>query len=162
MGIICISSSIICIIMSSIKLTYFNLRGRAELARLILAQAGAQYEDCRVEQGNWPDLKKTLPMGQLPVLEVEGTTIAQSIAIARYLARRFGLAGKSDLVAAEADQAVDALDDLMNEIIIGWKEKDEEKKEAMKKKLKAETIPNWLKMMEGLLTSKGGNHFAGN
>ena len=33
--------------MSGIKLTYFNLMGRAETTRLILAQAGVAFEDKR-------------------------------------------------------------------------------------------------------------------
>jgi hypothetical protein len=41
----------------NIKLVYFNARGRAELARLILAQAGADYEDKRVERSDWPAYK---------------------------------------------------------------------------------------------------------
>ena len=45
--------------MSGIKLTYFNLKGRAELARLILAQAEVEYEDCRIEKEEWPELKKS-------------------------------------------------------------------------------------------------------
>ena len=80
--------------MSGIKLVYFNVMGRAETARLILAQAGVSYEDKRIEKEEWPALKASLPMGQLPVLEVDGKTIGQSMAIARYCARRFGLAGK--------------------------------------------------------------------
>ena len=47
------------LIMSGIKLTYFNLKGRAELARLILAQAEVEYEDCRIEKEEWPELKKS-------------------------------------------------------------------------------------------------------
>ena len=39
------------------KLIYFNARGRAELARLILAQAGEDYIDERVERDDWPKLK---------------------------------------------------------------------------------------------------------
>ena len=39
------------------KLTYFNLKGRAELARLILAQAEVQYEDCRISKEEWQSLK---------------------------------------------------------------------------------------------------------
>ena len=41
------------------KLIYFNLRGRAELSRLILAQSGAEYEDKRVEweSDEWFELK---------------------------------------------------------------------------------------------------------
>ena len=39
------------------KLTYFNLRARAEIARLILAHAGEDYEDKRIEFSDWPELK---------------------------------------------------------------------------------------------------------
>ena len=39
------------------KLTYFNGKGRAEPARLILAQAGVEYEDIRIEFNEWPALK---------------------------------------------------------------------------------------------------------
>jgi glutathione S-transferase len=42
---------------SSYKLTYFNARGRAEVARLCLAAAGIKYENVRVEQADWPTLK---------------------------------------------------------------------------------------------------------
>ena len=41
------------------------------------------------------------------------------------------------------------------------KEQDETKKAEMKKKMESETLPSWLKMMEGLLTKQGGNYFAG-
>ena len=30
------------------------------------------------------------PFGQLPILEVEGVTLGQNLAISRYLARKFG------------------------------------------------------------------------
>lgn len=39
------------------KLIYFNLRGRGELARLVLHQAGVQFEDYRVDRADWPQLK---------------------------------------------------------------------------------------------------------
>eukprot|EP00090_Calanus_glacialis_P024774 TRINITY_DN38474_c0_g1_i1.p1 TRINITY_DN38474_c0_g1~~TRINITY_DN38474_c0_g1_i1.p1 ORF type:complete len:218 (-),score=60.65 TRINITY_DN38474_c0_g1_i1:146-736(-) len=138
------------------------MTARGELSRLILAQARAEYEDCRIERAEWPALKKTLCLAQLPVLEVEGKVIAQSMSIARYLARRFGLAGKTDLDAAEADQTIDAIKDLWNIVTPMMKEQDNVKRAEMKKKLETETLPNWLKMMETLLTSKGGIHFAGN
>ena len=79
-----------------------------------------------------------------------------------HLPFRFGLAGKTDIDAAEADQAVDALNDLMINVLPIRRENDEEKKAELKKKVQIETMPSWLKMMEALLTSKGGNHFAGN
>lgn len=39
------------------KIHYFNLKGRAELARLILSQAGVEFEDVRFERSEWPALK---------------------------------------------------------------------------------------------------------
>ena len=42
---------------TKIKLTYFNVRGRAEPARLILAQAGVDYQDIRIEREDWPKVK---------------------------------------------------------------------------------------------------------
>ena len=53
------------------KLTYFNLRGRAELIRYIFAAAGQEYEDVRIEKENWPAEKPKAPFGALPYLEVQ-------------------------------------------------------------------------------------------
>ena len=53
-----------------------------------------------------------MPFGQVPVLEVDGKVLAQSITIARYLAREHGLAGETSWDQAIADQYVDNLSDL--------------------------------------------------
>ena len=54
--------------MPSYKLYYFNLRGRAELARLIFAYAGVEYEDVRFDRNTeWPTIyKNKMPFGQCP------------------------------------------------------------------------------------------------
>ena len=54
-------------------------------------------------------MKPTTPFGQLPLLEVDGELISESVAIARYCAREFGLAGKTTFESAQADEIVDAL-----------------------------------------------------
>ena len=74
--------------MAQIKLTYFNLRARAEPARLVLAYAGAKYDDVRLpapwdNPKPWAALKPTTPYGQCPLLEWDGEEIAQSMAITR-------------------------------------------------------------------------------
>ena len=43
--------------MPEYKLKYFNFRGRAELPRLMFAEAGQCYEDIRIEQEDWPKEK---------------------------------------------------------------------------------------------------------
>jgi len=51
------------------KLHYFNVRGRAELARLILAHAAINYEDIRHTLEEWPALKASkLPLDPPPLL----------------------------------------------------------------------------------------------
>ena len=69
------------------KLTYFNLRGRGEIARLIFAAAGQEYQDNRVEFAAWPTIKPTTPFGSLPYLDVVdgGKTVrlAQSVTIGK-------------------------------------------------------------------------------
>ena len=81
--------------MPSYKLYYFNLKGRAELTRLIFAAAGVEYTDVRVS--DWPASRDETPLGQLPYLEIDGVKLPQSIAIARFIAREFNLAGKTNL-----------------------------------------------------------------
>ena len=122
--------------MSDIKLVYFNVKGRAETARLVLAYAGVQYEDKRIEGGGWDfdffkkrlflnqfisaemaALKPTLPFGQLPVLEYKGTTICQSMTIARFLANEFGLAGDTPIEKAQVDEVVDSISDFQNALV---------------------------------------------
>lgn len=44
--------------MPEYKLHYFNWKGRAELARLILKQADVEFEDVRYDRVNdWPSIK---------------------------------------------------------------------------------------------------------
>ncbi|XP_039607053.1 hematopoietic prostaglandin D synthase-like isoform X3 [Polypterus senegalus] len=113
--------------MYNYKLTYFNMRGRAELARYIFAYAGMKYEDIRVEWKDWPEIKQTIPFEKLPIMEVDGIIIPQSLAIARYLAKETGLAGATSLEEAQTDALVDCMNDFT--IMIPWNEKNKEVKE---------------------------------
>jgi glutathione S-transferase len=52
------------------------------------------------------------PLGQVPALEYDGVWLSQSLTIARFLAKEFGLAGKNNLEQAQADMVIDAGNDL--------------------------------------------------
>ncbi|GMT36212.1 hypothetical protein PFISCL1PPCAC_27509, partial [Pristionchus fissidentatus] len=96
------------------KLYYFNLRARAEVARQLFALAGEPFEDIRIEFDDWfTDVKPRgeMPFDALPVLDVDGTKIAQSLTIARFLAREFGFAGKSVYEQAVVDSIADQYSD---------------------------------------------------
>ena len=51
------------------KLTYFNMKGRAELIRWLLVLAHEPFEDIRVENEDWPSVMPSTPCGKLPVFE---------------------------------------------------------------------------------------------
>lgn len=54
-----------------------------------------------------------MPLGQMPVLEVDGQRIGQSGAIARYLAKKVGLAGSDDFESFLIDSVVETINDLV-------------------------------------------------
>ncbi|VEL32896.1 unnamed protein product [Protopolystoma xenopodis] len=83
------------------KLTYFNRRGIAEIVRILFNYVGQHYEDQRISCDDWAKLKANLKFGVLPVLEVTAANgvkheLSESMAIARIVAKHYGLMGKSD------------------------------------------------------------------
>merc|ERR1712137_372054 len=71
--------------------------GRAEASRLMLAYKGVEYEDCRITNEQWAALKPKTPFGSLPLLCYNGMELAQSMTIARFLARELNLAERLDV-----------------------------------------------------------------
>ncbi len=52
--------------------------------------------------------------GQMPLMEVDGVKVAQSMAICRYLAKLAGIAGKDHFQQCQVDMIVDNVVDLWN------------------------------------------------
>ena len=52
-----------------------------------------------------------MPFGQMPLLEIDGKKINQSISICRYLSKQVGLAGANDFESFEIDRVVDTCND---------------------------------------------------
>ena len=50
-------------------------------------------------------------MGQLPILEIDGKVISQSLAIARFLAKKVGLYSEDPMEAYEIDNVIDTIND---------------------------------------------------
>jgi len=150
------------------KLTYFNLRARGEPARLILEQAGAEYEDHRIESpfvdvAPWVAYKPSTPYGQLPVLCDDGVEIAQSMTIARYCAAKHGLAGSNALENAQMDEVVDGISEATEKQYNAFLfEKDEAKKAELQKKFNEDVLPTLFKNLEKRLGERGGEYMAAN
>jgi glutathione S-transferase len=91
------------------KLTYFDFDGgRGEAARLAFAIGGVSFIDDRVPFAAWKDRKPHTPFGGLPVLEVDGRSVAQSNGINRYVGKLVGLYPADPWQAARCDEAMDA------------------------------------------------------
>ncbi|XP_046392078.1 glutathione S-transferase-like [Ischnura elegans] len=138
------------------KLTYFNGRGLAEPIRLLFAYARVDYKDVRIEKEQWMSVKPTTPFGKVPVLEVNGKKVGQSVAICRYLARKWNLVGNSDWDALQCDMLVDALGDLKQQVAQYRMEQDPIKKEEKKQELIKNTIPYYLQKFEHVLKENDG------
>ncbi|OWF40795.1 hematopoietic prostaglandin D synthase-like [Mizuhopecten yessoensis] len=141
--------------MSTFKLHYFDLKGRAEMARLLFAYAKVKYEDVRIDRAKWPELKESAPGGTVPYLEVDGQGFGQSMALNRYLARKFGLMGSDEISGLAIDEFVEDVVECRSAMIAVFFEKDEARKATMGKKLKEETLPNFMKKCEAKLTKNG-------
>ncbi|ETI49549.1 hypothetical protein F443_06641, partial [Phytophthora nicotianae P1569] len=88
----------------------------------------------------------------VPVLEVDGTTYSQSMAIARYAAKLTGLYPQDPLECLRVDMVSESLIDVKTLISeITYRTPDEAAKTEKSKKLLEESVPKTLKLLEGFI-----------
>ncbi|XP_064627120.1 glutathione S-transferase-like [Lineus longissimus] len=148
------------------KLHYFNVKGFAEISRLIFAAAGVEYEDIRYErETTWPEAKKNMPYGTVPVLEIDDglserpVMLTESFTIAKYLAVIFNLNGKTALEGARIDEIVEFTRDLIKDLLVMHYEKDQNKKEKIQEELKVKLPVHLAKLEKKLLKNNSGDGF---
>jgi len=142
------------------KLVYFNSRGRAEPIRLLFALADVDYEDVRLDHGeSWHAYKPKTPLGQVPVLDIDGFQLGQSKAIARYLAHEFKMAGHNKLEHAKADMLIDGVDDVSTHGRPAHREKDPEKKKELMAAFTKDHIEPFLNRYDNFLKEHGKGYF---
>ncbi|XP_062585649.1 probable glutathione S-transferase 9 [Saccostrea cucullata] len=147
--------------MASYKYVYFALRGRGELIRMVFRLARVEFQDERVDLEDWKHIKHNTPTGELPYLEVNGKRLTQSLTIARYLAREFGLAGGSNWEQALVEQVVDTCDDLRAENAKIIHERDKNKLNELKLKMNDVILPRYLDRLSSFLKQHGDKYFVG-
>ena len=153
-----------------VKLVYFDVQGRGEVARIILAAGKVEYEDYRVPiptsipfppTSEWAILKPRTPFGSLPILYWNGEEIPQSMAIVRFLAKQVGLAGNTDMEFARADTIADHTNDFWPKIIPARWAKTQEERVTEANAFLNNFLPDWLSKAENLLKKRGGLWFSG-
>jgi glutathione S-transferase len=155
----------------TLKLYYFNIKGKGEPIRLFCQYAGLALEDYRF--GSRDELqalkeKGTLAFGQVPLLEVDGRhTLVQSSAILRYLSKIAGMYPSDPLVAAKVDAALDQETDAFTGVTVATYSArfgipmDEAAKARCYDILSTEVLPRHLGDIESLLTSSPSGWVAG-
>ncbi|KAM8864038.1 glutathione S-transferase Mu 5-like [Spinachia spinachia] len=108
----------------TMKLAYWDIRGLAQPARLLLEFTGSQYEDTfyvcgeapNYDKSCWMDVKDKLGMHfpNLPYLEDGDRKIVQSNAIMRYIARKHNMCGETEDEKVRVDFLENQAMDLRN------------------------------------------------
>ena len=148
--------------MNKLKLTYFDFAGgRAEPARLALHIGGIPFEDYRFAPGDFPEVRKTTPLGQVPTLHVNGVQITQSDAITRYAGKLAGLYPEDALQALFCDEVLGALEDINIKIGTTFGMTGDDLKNA-REALATGALPKYLRWLEQQLENHGGEFFADN
>lgn len=143
--------------MPEYKLQYFNVKALGEPLRFLLSYGNLPFDDIRITREEWPALKPTMPMGQMPVLEVDGKRVHQSLAMCRYVAKQVGLAGANPLEELQIDAIVDTINDFRLKIAIVAYEPDDIVKEKKMITLNNEVIPFYLTKLNVIAKENNGH-----
>jgi glutathione S-transferase len=139
----------------NIKLIYFDFPfWRAEVSRMALHIGGIPFDDVRPTGDEFRAMKNAgvLPYGQLPVLEVDGFRLGQTVAIARYCGKLSGLYPvDDDLHAARVDELLDTASQITGLLSETMREKDLEKRLALRAELASDTLLKWMTFLENRL-----------
>jgi glutathione S-transferase len=171
--------------MAAPKLTYFNIEGAAEKIRLTFALSGAEFVDERIDFEAWPELKKKLPGGQLPIIELpDGRVLTQSMAMAKWAAAKYD-ASKTLYPVDDPDKlfVVEEALGIVEDLQQSWKPSqyvgmrpemlghpagadwDPEQKAAkvkeMREKFLAQSLPNHLDNLAKHIEKNGGGFLCG-
>lgn len=159
-----------------LTVTYFPMGGRAEAIRLACVIGKIPFTNKSVSGKDFGAMKASLPLGQLPILEVEEegkepVVIPQSNAVLRYVSKLGGLYPTDMVQAARVDSILDSLEDLYRPLFLSAAGKvkfyisetdftDDEKKE-MRLRIIQKHFPKFLTHLENLAKETGTGFIVG-
>ena len=146
------------------KLTYFNLPGRGEAARIALSIGNIKFVDERVQFSQWKEMKSSTPWDSLPILTLsDGTVIAQQRAILRLIGKETGLYPNDAIAAAKVDELMDAVEEVTAAVKLAGKGLPQDKMEEARRVVCAEggAVFEILKNVDDTLAAKSGCYAVG-
>ena len=144
-----------------LKIIYFDFPfWRAEVARIPLFLADIKFEDYRIKREEFPYIKENgkmsdgtiIPFTQLPVLVIDGLSIAQTGAIARICGKISGFYPDDLIEAGKVDQIIDTATDINLLIRPSMREQDVSKRKLMREDLSKNDLPKYFGYLENLLS----------
>ena len=154
-----------------LKLIYFDQPfWRAEIARLSLYMSDIEFEDYRITSDDLTYIKENgalsdgsaIPFRQLPVLVIEGQSIAQTGAIARICGKISDMYPKDIIEAGKVDQVIDTVTDINVLINPSMHESDSVIKKQMRHDLSNDALPKYFGYLEEILKANDSGWFVGN
>ncbi len=148
--------------MPNFKLTYFDFNGgRGEPIRIAFHAAGVDFEDHRISFEEFMKTRSDLRFTCAPVLAIDGVDVTQSNSMLRYVGKMAGLYPEDDLQALYCDEAMDAVEDLLHQVVHTFGLEGDELK-AAREKLADGWITVFVKGLAEILDRAGGEYFADN
>ncbi len=146
--------------MSHYKLTYFDFDGgRGEPIRIAFHAAGIDFEDHRISFDEFTTARSAMRFRCTPTLEIDGVEVTQSNAMLRYVGKKAGLYPDDAMQALYCDEAMDAVEDLLHQIVATFGLQGDELERARRK-----LVDGWLTTfvtgLGELLARGGGKYFA--
>ncbi|KAG2391976.1 hypothetical protein C9374_013461 [Naegleria lovaniensis] len=140
------------------EIRYFPNPGRADVLLLIAETGGVPYKFVGVNrETEWPTLKPSTRYGQLPSLKLnDNFTLYQTVAIARFLANEGGLYPSDEFQALQTEEYINALEDVLNQLIRVLFFTAEDKKEEATKIFIEGTLKNVFGALNSALEKNGG------
>ena len=148
--------------MTDYRLTYFDIDGgRGEPVRIAFHAAGITFNDERISFPEFMEKRQDLRFTCAPVLYIDGVAVTQSNSMCRYAGKMAGLYPDDSLQALYCDEAMDAVEDLLHQIVPTFGLEGDALKEA-REKLAAGWMTTYLRGLDELLERGGGEYFADN
>lgn len=148
--------------MPKFKLTYFDFDGgRGEPVRIAFHSAGVEFEDHRISFEQFTKCRGDMRFTCAPVLQIDGVVVTQSNSMLRYVGKMAGLYPEDDLQALYCDETMDAVEDMLHQIVQTFFLEGDALKAA-----RAKLVDGWLTVyingLAELLERGGGEYFADN
>ena len=146
--------------MTRLQLTYFDFHGgRGEPARLALAMGGIAFDDRRISFAEFAEVRKSTPLGQVPVLHVDGQQVTQCDSILRYAGKLAGLYPTDPLQALLCDEVMYVVEEASARLGPTFRMTGDEQKQA-RLALVNGSMPVYLAWLQKQLQAHGGQYFA--